>query len=502
MMVNMALSDNPVLLKHVRSRLRLQHMWPAVAGVVLICMSIIWAAIQSTSPDRMEAGFDCLVALQALILFLMGTGQAASSMARAQESGMLDFHRITPQPPLATALGFVLGAPIREYVLFLCTLPFALPFVLSGHPGPVGFAEVVVAMLASAFLYHCFGALIGATASRSAPVVVGIVVALYVTSQMSTAIASLTILPTMAALSSHHIGDMFHSFFYGAPVAAPTLALIHEAPLSALLLVALTRKMRRDRMRPYSKPVAIVFQVILAALVVGDLWPNSGGSLPWSVSMGMLQTVSCLLAILTISGSILAAEVAPDAGELASGVRRALKQGSNRVPAWSDAATNLATTFWIAGITLAAGAALSTAPFPRPDSPERIAEVSILAVFVILYFGSARQFFDARYGKRGRPLFGLLLFCTWILPLLIALIASTADLPLQGQQGMLCLSPLSLFVVVADHSVHQTAIALGVGLSGLLSVVFTVLAIRASRALARSAGQRADCGEEHHTTVR
>src|SRR5690348_6375028 len=140
------LPDNPILVKHVRSRLRRQQLFPSMAATALLCAMILWIGIAASSVQNGIA-FGFLVFFQAGLLFLGGASQVGTSVAGAREAGVLDFHRISPVPPAALALGFLLGGPVREYVLFLCTLPFAIAFVALGWPSPLGFLELYFGFL-------------------------------------------------------------------------------------------------------------------------------------------------------------------------------------------------------------------------------------------------------------------------------------------------------------------------------------------------------------------
>ncbi len=82
--------------------------------------------------------------LQTIILVIVGATQVAGSVGGVRESNILDFHRISPLPPLATTLGFFLGAPIREYILFALTLPLGpLLHDSAGFPEPALFFEEI-----------------------------------------------------------------------------------------------------------------------------------------------------------------------------------------------------------------------------------------------------------------------------------------------------------------------------------------------------------------------
>ena len=76
--------------------------------------------------SRTAARLAWLLALQAVILVVMGASQVGSSVGAARASGILDFHRVSPLTPAELTLGFFFGAPVREYVLFACTLPLSV----------------------------------------------------------------------------------------------------------------------------------------------------------------------------------------------------------------------------------------------------------------------------------------------------------------------------------------------------------------------------------------
>ncbi|HLQ46207.1 MAG TPA: hypothetical protein VK137_15805, partial [Planctomycetaceae bacterium] len=117
------LFDNPILIKHVRSRLRRTHRTSLVLVVVIICGCLLWGGLQQGIGLQQVIGlqqgglFVTYFALQGLCLHVIGMSQVASSIGQVNDSGVLDFHRISPLPPMTTALGFVLGAPIREYLV-------------------------------------------------------------------------------------------------------------------------------------------------------------------------------------------------------------------------------------------------------------------------------------------------------------------------------------------------------------------------------------------------
>ena len=97
--------------------------------------------------------------LQAVILAIMGASQVGSAVGAARASGILDFHRVSPLSPAELVLGFFFGAPIREYLLFACTLPFSILCVAMGTPDFRGFLQLMILLVVSSWVMHGFSLL-------------------------------------------------------------------------------------------------------------------------------------------------------------------------------------------------------------------------------------------------------------------------------------------------------------------------------------------------------
>src|SRR5262245_59330983 len=128
------LAENPLFIKHVRSRMRRSQLMPSIVMVCFFSLCIVVLEMKVWWPGSV-VGSVMFVFMQGIILLLMGGSQVAAAVASIKESGMLDFHRITPVPARVQVLGFLLGAPIREWTLFACTLPFALFLAIMGPWG-------------------------------------------------------------------------------------------------------------------------------------------------------------------------------------------------------------------------------------------------------------------------------------------------------------------------------------------------------------------------------
>jgi hypothetical protein len=102
-----------------------------------------------------------LLIIQMLILFLLGTGQVAGGMSNERDDGMVDYQRLTPMTPLAKVMGYLFGLPVREWVLFLSTLPFTILALWRGAVPFSTWVPVALIFLTSVLLYHCTGLVAG-----------------------------------------------------------------------------------------------------------------------------------------------------------------------------------------------------------------------------------------------------------------------------------------------------------------------------------------------------
>ena len=102
-----------------------------------------------------------LLVLQGIILFLFGTGQVAGGMTAESDEGSVDYQRLAPMSPLAKTLGYLFGLPVREYVMFLATLPLTALSLWKGHVPAAAWLPVYGVFLLSVLLYHLTGLVSG-----------------------------------------------------------------------------------------------------------------------------------------------------------------------------------------------------------------------------------------------------------------------------------------------------------------------------------------------------
>ncbi len=475
-MLEPLLADNPILVKHVRSRLRRQEVTPVAIMVAVLGIFAVWMG--SFSPSREALSFMLVVILQGFLVFVMGTSQVATQVMHARASGMLDFHRISPLPPATIVAGFLLGAPIREYALAACLIPLEMICVVKGDLRPEAMALVLISMGLLAVLYHLIAlvyALVTPHVRSSGHM--GVMVLLLHMFSAAGPVGYLTLLPAcVLALQWSHGGGA------GWPFEDPprhfALALLHQGALIAFLAAGAVRRMRHERTPFCSKTNAILFLLVLGALSIADM---EAFKLP-----GHARPVVAAYVLAAI-GVGLAVAVTPDTQAFAVGLRRARKAGGSRPSPWADGSGNLLPLAACCAIVLATVFVAAAWAFPAGLTYPHLVAGAIAAAATVFATGSAAQAFELRFGKRGKGLLALLFFGLWVVPALIAVLAGMAGAE-RLQAVLLSMSPW-IGIGVAFHSdAHSgvpvvVAVATAVITAGALGVMRSQTEAEAARAV-------------------
>jgi hypothetical protein len=467
--------DNPILIKHVRSRLRPQAFFSSLAVVVILCLCILWAGYQL---DMFASGGAAgwLLALQTVILVIMGASQVNGSVNGARASGILDFHRVSPMTPTELTLGFFFGAPIREYLLFAATLPCLAVCMAFGVPSPRAAIQIMIMLVVTSWTFHGLSMLNGliSKAKNTTGSVIGMIV-LVMFFGMS--------LVTGGRYSINMAEGENRLSFYGISLPWLPVVLIYQLPVLFFILLAATRKMQSARLHPLSKPEAIAAMLTFAALVLGGIWKQE--------SYEVLEVVA--LYLLVVPALLLTLMVTPNQAEYYKGLWRAQKQGRAQLPWWDDLSVNWIGLAILAAIVLAAGTIAWS--FPGSPSPSYIGNRSwgsfplalATAVLVVAYFGLAFQYFLLRFAGRGRTYFALFLFVTWLLPLVTAWIQAMAWGPMASSEAgypFFALSPVAgigMVATVGDQALATSIQSSAITPALLFTFVFNYLLIGARK---------------------
>ncbi len=406
---------NPIIVKHVRTRLRLQAALTSLSVVVMLCLCIAYAGYQLQLFQTGRAS-GLIVALQFVLLLVMGSGQIGASVSGARNSGILDFHRVSPMRPSELAFGFFFGAPIREYALFAATLPFMVLCMAFGTPSFRGFVQLMLLLLMLVWSMHAFvllGALVGKGKTPSGGMVIFVLFLLFFGSPLVLG----------GQVSANWVEQDNRLDFYGVSLPAVPVLLLYQFPFLFFLLLAGTRKMESPRLHSVTKPQAIVAMVVFSALTLGMIWRKPDFE-PYAIAALYLFAVPAL--VLTLI-------VAPTQAEYAKGLYRAQKLGKTRLPWWDDLSVSWLTVVILAGIILAFGTAVTTlatgtpSQFPGFREPGSYPLALAITVLTVAYFGLGYQYFQLRFAKRGGMYFTLFIFIAWILPIVAGSIQSMSS---------------------------------------------------------------------------
>lgn len=467
------LTDNPILMKHVRSRLRAPQGTYLVIAMFLIAVCLMWAGHAAGVLDDGPI-FVLFFVIQGLALHFAGTSQVAASISQANDVGILDFHRVSPLSASTTTAGFLLGAPIREYLIALVFVPFSLFCAVLGNPGLIGFATTGAVLLSTTLLFHAAAMTAGLVSApgRTRGASMGVVFLLLLANFTTPLVFELQ-LPIPGLLTA---GPALYEAMTagGVPVVArgPTFfgvalplyiqSLIYQTPMTLFLLVAVVRRMRSAQAPLYSRTMAIGFLVTVSVLnlggIIGHKNVNPGTVVP------VLLYVNCLIAV------FLTLAITPSQGTYRNCVRRSRKLNMHRPPLWHDESSNRAVVLAFASITLAMAQIVKSSVAANVN-PRFWPQVGV-TLFVISYFGSATQFFSLKFGRRSKPVLMLFLFLFWLLPPLVGALAAVT---FGGNQVAELIAGLSPLFGIATGSLP------GLVWSFLLAGIFYLLMIKEER---------------------
>jgi hypothetical protein len=424
--------DNPIFTKHLRSRLRSQPLASSVVITLVLCLLIAWGGYQLDAFLNGGA-FGMYLALQTVILGVMGASQVGSSVGAARASGILDFHRVSPLSPAELTLGFFFGAPVREYILFACTLPFSILCIALGTPDFRGFLQLMILLVVSSWILHAFALLNALILKKQAGSrgVIGMVVFI--------AMLSGSLLPGFGRIAGMVDRDP-HLDFFGISLPWLAVVLLYQVPLLFFLYLASKRKMDTERNHPFTKPQALGAMALLGVLILGGIWHLTEFS----------EAGIAILYVLVIVGLLLTATVSPTQAEYYKGLWRAQKLGRSSLSIWDDLSPSRPFLAALCAMILVSatlawnrlrGADASVNSVVRESFPLAIAN----GVLVVAYFGLALQYFLLRFGRRGSSYLSLFLFMVWLVPLLAGTIFVIADFRGDGTPGQViyAISPIA-----------------------------------------------------------
>ncbi len=309
---------NPLILRYSRSRLRRQTLIGSIVATLIITAFIFFTShwsgtnqLELTESSAARLPILPLLMMQGFILFFIGTGSVASGMTAEEDEGVIDYQRLTPMTPISKVIGYLLGLPIREWLLFFLTLPFSAWCFWKGQISWSVFAELYTVVITTGLLYH-MTALLAATVMKNRRLAflgsMGLIFALYTVMPNASklglvAFNYVTILPTveqfmpeLTEIPGSEPLDGGMARFFGLVMPHSQFTLISQAAFFLIIGTMLWRRWNRPECHLLGK-LGVIFSFIwLQAAILGTSIPliESGRIFPMNVlsifSMGSKRT--------------------------------------------------------------------------------------------------------------------------------------------------------------------------------------------------------------------
>ena len=477
---------NPIFRRYCKSRLRPRAIGVAIlidlliAGFIVAMVSSVGTRAHAHLEDSARSAVIPLLIFQGLILFAFGTAQVSGGMITERDEGVIDYQRLAPMSPMAKVFGYLFGLPVREYVMFIGTLPFTIWALWCGKVAMHIWLPLYLAVFSSTIVYHLTGLVTGTAVRnrRTALIVsIGLVFCLYTLIPQAAKFGLvffkyLTIRPVFAESLPGILPEDFGIAVEAAQRVVPTVkffnlgfsetvfTLFTQAGLILTFIVMLCRKWRSEESHLLGKLWAVVFYIWVQVLLLGNalplikpglLFPSHGLSRMasivghWSPTASEAVLMSGLYGAVTLIFMLmLTFIITPTADHQRKGWRRARKQGDARIPALADAASSYG---FVAAMALAGGIGwflFSRGLVESKWFPGHQLEWSAAGYFAVL-FVSVGLLFQAVLEANGKRVLGLLTIFIGIVPLMVGMVFGALSNELISAAIWIAgLSPLSM----------------------------------------------------------
>lgn len=458
---------NPIFHRYRRSRLRPQALFVSLL-VTMLFSGFLFFIIRTASmyrgnmlpSDAERTPLLPLLALQGLILFFMGVGQAVGGIISEVDEGVIDYQRLQPMSPLAKVAGFWLGLPVREWVMFASTLPFTAWGLWQGQVPFRAWASVYAVLISSALMYHVTAMTAGMVIKNRRAATLSsmfVMVMLYtVLPQIAKAglifFDYLTLWPVLNENVHHFLprdaGSVAKAInalnpqvkFYGLAFDSIVFTFICQGGLMLTFATMLWRRWRSAESHLLGKAWAVGLFAWMQALLLGNALPliEPGSIFPTrsfqarfagqpvdpslAEGMAMIGLFGIITMLLLLGLTFI---ITPSLDTQWRGLRRAKKLALPQVPRFSDAGSSLPfvmvmTLMGAAAWTIFAHALMSSRWFPGHELPAHSP-----LVFLLVLMNATMAFQAVLEGWGGKRLFLAIIFAG-IVPILAGFIVGMA----------------------------------------------------------------------------
>lgn len=478
---------NPLIRRYIRARLRPQMLAVWVLLTVLLAAFVFLmfrtgamnrSGMLDVDAERMP--LPALMVIQAIILFFLGTGQVAGGITAEADEGVLDYQRLTPMTPLAKALGYLFGLPVREWVMFAATLPFTAWCLWRGQVPFSAWGPVYLVMITSAVLYHLTGLAAGLVAKNrrwAFLLSMGIIVLLYtVLPQVSKFglifFEYITLWPVVNEQMMHLIPREAGGVMKLAAALTPKVKLFDlefselvftlfcQAGMGLTLLAMVWRRWRSTECHLLGKAWALGLFVWMQVLLLGNALPliETGRVFPTLNFQRMIRssqlkswepTLQEALFVVGIYGLVtmllvlaLALMTTPALDTQFRGRRRARKLSLPAVPRWSDAASALPVTLVMSLLGTLAWHTFAQAMIGSKWFPGHVFQAWTLPVMFGVMLNATLLFQVTQEGWGKKRLFLVFILLGIVPPMAGAVLGMASDRMLPLTTWLSAISPL------------------------------------------------------------
>ncbi len=457
---------NPILWKNFHSRMRMQALFSFLFVLIISSFTTftIYGGADRFAASTVEGARAAIVPMaliQWFILMLAATGRITSGIIHERVTGTIEYTRLTPLSPIDKVLGYLFGLPVREYLVFFCTMPFMIFLLIAGEIPLSVIIPVYLVFFSSAILFHMLGMVLGLVLKEwrlSVVFTIALVIAInwilpffsylgfpilqYLTVRPVFAEKIIPLLPTNSVPSMEGAPALITELtagvdFYTMEVSTTAFSLILQGLLIFTLALMVYRKWENDFGHALSKLYALFFYIALQLFCIGTMWPNLTFDTENLIAIGMnlddspIEGYAFLIPMIYGAFSIaiaclLVCVVTPSHEEYRSGLLRSQKlrhMGQAPLSRFDDNAGSTLTTLALAVSTflfLLVVELVMTEMGPLGEANPGVLDLlrlPLVALLVTIYFAVSFEYLQFTR-------FALLFLIVWIVPVLLAIFAA------------------------------------------------------------------------------
>jgi hypothetical protein len=503
MLKSLNVLDNAVFVKHARARLRLAKMLPSFIIYLIVCAlgllgPLLVEYYQSKRRENWEVlpaaiAFGILSVVQWFALTLLGTARVATALGEERDSGILDFHRVTPTSGVYRMVGYLFGTPIREHLFVVVSLPLSL---IAAFLAKLSLPRVLLGygiFWLNCLFYHTLAIVIGLitkktkSASGSAvgvviglPIVAGVLARIGLPFLMYlTATAAFYGLSPEAVISVQFF-EWVDEDFFGLNVSFVLCTIVAHLIAVGFITIVAVRRLWRQESPLLSKPQAAGLLTVIAALMVGSYWQAL--RTPDLEPTVLVSFFGVLLGVVGVVAMLLVVVVTPSRLAFSRAAERAKKGKRHSVATFSDGASNLGTIFVFliiilvayVGSFMASDRKVNLTTFTGSGGLAATAAPFLIIAVAVLGWAFASEFFSLALRRHKGGYMVLLFFLVWILPVLVsALLVQIGLFSWYGGSYVAVVSPPAGFVAALAWLLGVSEPAVG-ALSSLTAISLVV----------------------------